>query len=230
MNQDIKNIGSLFSDAFKSVEADVIGKINKGYRIEEDHITTTVFDLLEERVKDRFWEGINVEMKQLPGRGKGSEESLTGADGSVILTIPLKNSVFQKFYIFQAKKDFDGRKVLDKDAIKQKEKMLLFASSCFFMIYDRRKISFISAQVVDLNNRFSTLPTKRFVAFHRDFFNCFIGQPISSIASLIMPLPMPAPPAPPISAPLFYMPTEINMDVYNQIAKKNLFITIKKNL
>ena len=111
---------------------------------------------------------------QFSGRGQYSEESIVGADGAVILDVKFKNTEFRKFYLFQAKKSIKSFK-FDEKSIDQKYKMLFLCPDSFFLIYDKR-FYFIPAFVVGLRDGLKKLPRKDFIKFHKDFFNCFIGD------------------------------------------------------
>lgn len=171
-----KKLGNIFKEIFSSVESDTIAKLNEGDRVEEDHITSTVLTLLEERVKEHTFSGLFVRARQFQGRGPNSDESITGADGALILDVKLKDTEFRKFYIFQAKNFKYKNTKFDERALDQKHRMLSWTPASFFLIYTPRNFCFISAFLVGLNNRVNKLPSKRFIEFHKDFFNCFIGD------------------------------------------------------
>ena len=169
-----RKLGNIFSPIFSSVEESCLTNIANEYRCEEDHITGDVLTKFEERINNQDFNGIKVSTKQFTGRGPNSDESITGADGALILDTPYLES--RKFYLFQAKKFKDVKGKFDERAISQKWKMLTHTSDSFFLIYTPKRFYYVSAFMVGLNDTLASLPKKSFHEFHKDFFNCFIGD------------------------------------------------------
>ena len=169
-NWPTKRIGEIFEPIFMDVERDASAKILNGDKKEEDHITGDIFTRLEERINQQEFGTMRVHARQFSGRGPNSDESLTGADGALIVEAP--ELELRKFFIFQAKKNpkFDER------AIEQKWRMLSCTPDSFFLVYGKKQFQFVSAFLVSLNDGLEDLPTKSFSELHKDFFNCFIGD------------------------------------------------------
>jgi hypothetical protein len=171
-----KRLGKLFEDIFQGVEADVLKRIADGSRTEEDHITSTFFTLIEERVNGLDHNQLKIEARQFTGRGPSSDESVTGADGAMILDVKFHNTEFRKVILLQAK-NFSNRKArFDDHAIDQKYKMLYFTPDSYFMIYQTTGISFASALLIGSGDKLNQLPLKKAKEFLSDYFNCFIGD------------------------------------------------------
>lgn len=175
-----KYFGDLFRPVFSDVVRDTLAKIQDGNTREEDHITSTLFTLAEERVNKLSagdlvaGRGLKITARQFPGRGRNSDESFIGADGAVCLRVKLNDLEIQKFYLFQAKRS--TQKQFDERAAKQRDLMLHCTPDSFFLIYSPKGINVLSAFLVEQRDKFSELPTKSFVKFNEDFFNCFIGD------------------------------------------------------
>jgi len=173
-NNDVtKKLGDLFSKVFDEVEEDVLKNIAQGNKKEEDHITGEVLTRFEERINGRDFNGLTVTARQFSGRGPNSDESITGADGALILEAP--DFELRKFFIFQAKK-FMSESKFDDRSVQQKWRMLACTPDSFFLIYTPEKFYWVSAFMVGLNDRLDDLPCKNFSEFNQDFFNCFIGD------------------------------------------------------
>jgi hypothetical protein len=175
MAKTSKKLHKTIRQIFADVENDALRRIEHRDRNEEDHITTTIFTLAEEKINNGSFGKFRLRARQFSGRGPNSDESITGADGAVILNATYQDTEFRKFYLFQAKR-FSEKTKFDERAIDQKYKMLSWSPDSFFLIYGPNKFSFVSAFIVGLNNRLKDLPTKNFTTFHEDFFNCFIGD------------------------------------------------------
>ncbi len=173
-----KKLGDLFTEIFTGVEETVLHHINDGSREEEDHITSEVLTLLEERINNRSnkgLDGIRVWASQFSGRGPNSNESVTGADGALILEVPCLE--LRKYFVFQAKKFRVGeRSRFDERSIEQKWKMLAYTADSFFLVYTPERFYWVSAFMVGLNDKVRDVPCKNFSEFCQDFFNCFIGD------------------------------------------------------
>lgn len=176
MNRPDKKLGKIFNQIFLSVEKSIVEKIEKGDRKEEDHITSTLFTLLEERINGFNHSSLKISAKQFPGRGANSDESITGADGALILDINLDGLEFKKTVLLQAKKFFQTKDKFDDRSIHQKYKMLSFTPDSFFLVYQKKKVSFVSAFLVGSGDKLNQLPSKRVTSFLEDYFNCFIGD------------------------------------------------------
>lgn len=175
MAKESKKLQKVIKKIFADVEKETLERIENGNRNEEDHITTTIFTLAEEKINNGDFGEFRLQAKQFSGRGPNSDESITGADGAVILDAKFQDTEFRKFYLFQAKK-FSKDSKFDERSIDQKHKMLAWSPDSFFLVYTPDKFCFVSAFLVGLNNKLSNLPIKKFTAFHEDFFNCFIGD------------------------------------------------------
>lgn len=145
-------------------------------RVEEDHITSTVFTIMEERINNSKVEGLKIQAKQFQGRGNNSDESVSGADGALFLHVKLHNTEFEKFVLLQAKRFKTKSAKFDKRAVAQKDRMLLWTPDSFFLVYGHNGFQFASAFAVGLNDKLTELPTKNFPEFLKDHFNCFIGD------------------------------------------------------
>jgi hypothetical protein len=183
-----KKIGYKLRDIFVSVEKDTLARMSDDTRTEEDHITTTLFTLLEDRINKQEENDWRITARQMTGRGANSEESITGADGAVILNIKLDDVEYTKCFLFQAKNFLKSKSRFDNHAIEQKHKMLNFTPDSFFLVYTKDKISFISAFPVAVNDTISNLQTKKFVSFFEDYFSCFIGDHFLTSTILVLPL------------------------------------------
>ena len=104
-----KKLGELCSFIFDDVEKDILEEVGRGDLKEEDSITSNIFALLKERVNKNDIEGLNLRAREFAGRGSGSEESIIGADGALVLNVQLENVGFTKFCLLQAKKFKDKK-------------------------------------------------------------------------------------------------------------------------
>lgn len=211
----IKKFGDFFEPILQGLESDVLLKAEGGDIKEEDHITTTLFTLMEERLNgraatnlvDKAGDGFTLSARQFTGRGRRSEESLVGADGALGLRINVGGLQIQKFFLFQAKK-FDAKSKFDSRAASQRKRMLECTPDSFFLVYTDKKIYWVSAFLVEQGDKLSDLPSKSFTEFNQDFLNCFIGDHFFGFPDL------------PYGRPWRYWP----YDEYP--AKNNLIITI----
>ncbi len=176
MPKSTKRLGDFFQGVFKGVENSILERIASGNRIEEDHITSTFFTLLEECINSLRPEKLTITARQFPGRGPNSDESIVGADGALILDVKLHNVEFRKIILLQAKIFLNGKAKFNELAVEQKHKMLYFTPDSFFMVYQKTGIKFVSAFLVGAGDRLSQLPLKRASEFLRDYFDCFIGD------------------------------------------------------
>jgi hypothetical protein len=188
--------------------------VSNGDINEEDHITTTLFTLAQERI-NLFGERIGtqgtldkltISARHFQGRGSGSDEFFSGADGAVALHIRLASLEIQKIYLFQAKKSTQRK--FNDHAITQRDRMLRCSPDSFFLVYSPKDIKFISAFLVEEGNKYTDIPRKGFVEFNQDFFNCFIGDHFNGYPDL------------PYSRPWRYWPYDYPP------AKNNLFIEV----
>lgn len=206
-----KKLGEIFLPVINEIEPNVLNQIDKGNIKEEDHITDSIFDKIEERIDQKKFTGLSVNVRRFSGRGPGSEESANGADGALILQIP--DLKIKKFFIFQAKKFKNERAKFNKDAIAQRDKMLACTPDSFFLVYTPDKFYFVSAFMVGLNDCLLNLPSKSFLEFHNDFFNCFIGDHFFGFPNL------------PLKSPRRLSSLSDKEDL--PLAKDNLLITIE---
>ncbi|MBI2047890.1 MAG: hypothetical protein HYT27_02010 [Parcubacteria group bacterium] len=170
MSYPTKKLGEIFEPIFVGVEKDTLDRMKDGDKREEDHITGDILTRIEERVNGHDFNGLRVRARQFSGRGPNSDESLTGADGALIVEAP--DLELRKFFIFQAKKQTK----FDERAIEQKWRMLACTPDSFFLVYGKKQFQFVSAFLVSVNDKLGDLPTKSFSELHKDFFNCFIGD------------------------------------------------------
>lgn len=168
--------GEIFSKAFGNVQHEILDRIISGDRVEEDHITSTLFTLLEEEFKKYSDSGYTIRANQFQGRGRNSSESLYGADGALILNARLPEVEFTKIVLLQAKKSTKKPFVIDEDAIKQKNNMLSITADSFFVVYEKARVRVYSAFSIGDGLRVDDLPSKPLDDFLEDFFNCFIGD------------------------------------------------------
>ena len=175
-----KKLGDIFTTTFIGLERDVLAIAENGDIKEEDHITATLFTLARERINklsddnQAVTHGLQITARQFNGRGRNSDESFIGADGAVGLRVKLGGVEIQKFCIFQAKKA--TQKKFDQHAANQRELMLRCTPDSFFLVYSPKDIKFLSAFLVEKDDKFADLPAKSFASFNQDFFNCFIGD------------------------------------------------------
>src|SRR5579864_744987 len=139
-----KKLGDSFGDIFDGVEKDALQKIKSGERKEEDHITSTWMTLAEERIRKAEIPGFNIETRQFQGRGANSDESITGADGAIVLNARFNDTEVHKFYLFQAKNFSNGNPSFDERAVDQKWRMLAFTADSFFLTYQGTQFDFFS--------------------------------------------------------------------------------------
>lgn len=178
MNKINKAFGNICSPIFDGIEQDVVYRIKSKDRVEEDHITTTAFTILEERINNYQASGFRIRARQFPGRGPNSEESIFGADGALILYVNLENIEFQKIVLLQAKSFNKPSSKFDNRSIHQRYRMLSITSDSFFLVYQKDRIDLVSAFLVGFGDRLAKLPIKTFSDFLKDYFNCFIGDHI----------------------------------------------------
>lgn len=185
-----KHFGQLFSPVFSDLERDTLARVTTGNVQEEDHITSTLFTLAEERI-NRLGEELGttisssslvIKARQFQGRGTKSDEFFSGADGAVVLRIKLGSMDIQKVYLFQAKKSTQWK--FDDHAVTQRDRMLHCTPDGFFLIYSPKAIKVISAFIVEKDDKYTDLPNKSFVNFNEDFFDCFIGDHFNGFLDL----------------------------------------------
>lgn len=216
--------GNYFLKDIKEAEDEIIRKITEGQRIEEDHITCTFLDLLESAVNKPRQKEFVIKTYQFSGRGPKSLESITGVDGAVTLDVKLPGCEYRKSYLFQAKKLKSINQQFDRNAIKQRNKMLSLSSDSFFLVFSPDKIKFISAFIAIFKTKYRSLPYKSLPTFHRDFFNCFIGDSFAR-------RPFNYSKIPPKYRHIFdYLPNNAKFINEVPIAKHNLVIAIVKQI
>ena len=127
-------------------------------------------------------DGIRFTGRRLTSRGRGSEESRSGADIALFIDINIPGYKLAKGLLIQAKMvDSNGRiqsKVEQVRLIDQCKKMLSITSSSFVWTYGDRGIDVYSANAVLasnglLNNIVGTWDNS---IFFYDFFICWIGD------------------------------------------------------
>lgn len=169
-----KKFGDLFAQISEGIEKEITDKISLGERVEEDHITSTLFTLLEERINSTNSD-LSIRATQFSGRGKNSAENILGADGAIVLDVDCANTKFKKIILLQAKK-LKTHSKFDLHAISQKYKMLAISPDSFFLVYDTSHFRLISALIVSEGDEINNLPAKSLSLFMKDFGDCFIGD------------------------------------------------------
>lgn len=166
------------ANIFDETEKYVLDKLEDQHISEEDHITSYTFASLESdfnRLKSKSYRVIS---KQTGGRGKNSEESLSGADGVLIFDNKAVTRPYSKYYLFQSKKDLSFRSGyrFDDHAVEQAYKMLTITSDSFFLIQTRKGMFLVSAYLVSKGISWTELNPMKFTEFNMNFLKSFIGD------------------------------------------------------
>ncbi|MDP1851966.1 MAG: hypothetical protein Q8K48_06070 [Candidatus Planktophila sp.] len=179
-----KRLGDFFADVFERIEKEVLNDIVRGSVSEENTITGRLLSAAQSHINNfasnqpKTESGLNIQANHFSSSGRGSQETLTGADGAIFLDISIGTTLVQKFYLFQAKRTLKSNRI-DDHARKQRDKMLKRTSDSFFLFYSRNSFDFVSAFMVNVGDKPANLPSKTYTEFHQDFFNCFIGDQTS---------------------------------------------------
>lgn len=176
-----KRLGDLFGDVFEGIEREVLNAMENEEIGEEDTITGRLLGVASERI-NHFGSNqgmgpgaLHIESIHFSSKHKKSQETLSGADGAVVLNVKIGQTTIRKFYLFQAKRT-DKTPKINPHAMDQKFKMLHHTADSFFLFYSRASFDFISAFIIEEGDKPSDLPSKTYKDFHEDFFNCFIGD------------------------------------------------------
>ena len=195
-------IARYFNKRIEDAASSVLRKLNEGWISEEDHVTSKLMDSIEHTINQSGYHGIRFQAKIFQGRGRGSEESRTGADIGGVLEINLAGYYVKKGFLAQAKivkargykfspyfgfppqPQFDIKRNELERLVEQCKKMLRFTSDAYVFFYSKNGIAVAPAiAIVAFGMNFQVFQPfseliyhKPIGLFYEEYLKSFIGD------------------------------------------------------
>lgn len=121
--------------------------------------------------------------KTLTDRGRGSQESIFGADFAGVLDIQLDDYKVSKGFLAQAKLIRAGGRINRKDLVKQCEQMLGLSPASYVFLYSKRGVRVVPAvAIVGASGYHNDCYDRSAKRFFEEHLACFIGDGALNVA------------------------------------------------
>jgi hypothetical protein len=164
------------------VERETLDALRDGRVEQEPALTDRLLGSMEHVLNGKRVAGVRWTVKTLTDRGRGSQESVFGADFMAALELSLDGYQVAKGFLAQSKliepsQTFSKQEVTRlKDQCKQ---MLSFSPASFVFLYSQQSGIVVVPATEVLASRDCNpheLTSKKMASFYRDHFECFIGD------------------------------------------------------
>jgi hypothetical protein len=164
------------------VERETLDALRDGRVEQEPALTDRLLGSMEHVLNGKRVAGVRWTVKTLTDRGRGSQESVFGADFMAALELSLDGYQVAKGFLAQSKliepsQTFSKREVTRlKDQCKQ---MLSFSPDSFVFLYSQQSGIVVVPATEVLASRDCNpheLTSKKMASFYREHFECFIGD------------------------------------------------------
>ena len=174
VNSLIKKIGQ--------VERETLDALRDGRVEQEPALTDRLLGSMEHVLNGKRVAGVRWTVKTLTDRGRGSQESIFGADFMAALELSLDGYQVAKGFLAQSKL-VEPSQTFSKEGVtdlkKQCEKMLSFSPASFVFLYSQQSGIVVVPAIEILASRDCNpheLTSKKMASFYREHFECFIGD------------------------------------------------------
>jgi hypothetical protein len=164
------------------VEKETLNALHNGRVEQEPALTDRLLGVMEYTLNNRKLAGIRWTVKTLTDRGRGSQESVFGADFMAALEISVDGYQVAKGFLAQSKLVEPSQNFSRSEATRLKEqceKMLSFSQDSFVFLYSKQSGIVVVPATEILDSRDCNpheLMSKKMTKFYRDHFKCFIGD------------------------------------------------------
>ncbi len=164
------------------VERETLDALRDGRVEQEPALTDRLLGSMEHVLNRKPVAGVRWTVKTLTDRGRGSQESVFGADFMAALELSLDGYLVAKGFLAQSKLIEPSQAFSKKEVTRLKdqcEKMLSFSPASFVFLYSQQSgiVVVPAAEVLASRNcNPHELTSKKMASFYREHFECFIGD------------------------------------------------------
>jgi hypothetical protein len=164
------------------VERETLDALRDGRVEQEPALTDRLLGSMEHVLNGKRVAGVRWTVKTLTDRGRGSQESVFGADFMAALELSLDGYQVAKGFLAQSKLIEPSQTFSKQEVTRLKDQckhMLSFSPASFVFLYSQQSGIVVVPATEVLASRDCNpheLTSKKMASFYRDHFECFIGD------------------------------------------------------